>query len=152
MKSRQKCTVYFFVLTGNPVMLAGAMESSTSGACGRGVDGDSPGEGLPPEGSEEGLPLRLRGGVHGHLLPPPQSGVLLCHSEGTGTLVPFPIVHNSLRYPTGVAEPNDLFLFKMQEPEPSKKVWHPTKRNLYSKFLPVASSLHFSVVNVYCKD
>ena len=77
--------IFFFVLTGNPVMLAGAMESIASGACGRGVDGDSPGEGLPPEGGEEGLPLRFRGGVHGHLLPPPQSGVLLCHSEGTGT-------------------------------------------------------------------
>ena len=55
------------------------------GSCGGGAAGHCAGAGHPPEGGAEEHALHLRGGVYGHLLPPPQSGVLLCHSRGRET-------------------------------------------------------------------
>jgi hypothetical protein len=58
------------------------MEPHAPGPRGRGADGRAARQGLPAEGGEDQHSLFLRGGLHGHLLPPPQSGVLLVYSEG----------------------------------------------------------------------
>ncbi len=72
------------------------MGPAAIGSGGGGAAGHTPGAGHAPEGGAEEHALYVRGGVHGHLLPPPPSGVLFCRSGGKGTFASLWCSRNSV--------------------------------------------------------